>query len=221
MRQLADGLHQLSGFPPNIMNVYLADGVLIDAATRHARRRILRQLQGREVTAHALTHVHPDHQGSTKVVCDTLGIPLWCPEGDAEVMENGRIAARQAGNRIGKLSERVFAGPPREVDRRLHEGDEVGGFTVIDTPGHSAGHVAYWRAADRALILGDVLFGLQPSTGIPGLHWPPDQFTPDPARNRESARKLAELEPALICFGHGPPSRDARKFQEFVRASAA
>lgn len=218
MKQLADGLHQLSGFPPNIMNVYLADGVLIDAATRHARRRILRQLQGREVIAHALTHVHPDHQGSSKAVCDTLGIPLWCPEGDAEVMENGGIAARQPGNPINKLSERVFAGPPHKVDRRLHEGDEVGGFTVIDTPGHSAGHVAYWRAADRALILGDVLFGLHPNTGIPGLHWPPDHFTPDPARNRESARKLADLEPALICFGHGPPSRDARGFQEFVRA---
>jgi len=221
VKQLADGLHHLSGFPPNIMNVYLADGVLIDAATRHARRRILRQLQGREVTAHALTHVHPDHQGSSKVVCDTLGIPLWCPEGDADVMENGRIAARQPAHPMNKLSERVFAGPPRKVDRRLREGDEVGGFTVIETPGHSAGHVAYWRPADRALILGDVLFGLNPSTGVPGLHWPPDHFTPDPARNRESARKLADLEPALICFGHGPPSRDTRKFQEFVRASGA
>jgi hydroxyacylglutathione hydrolase len=218
VKQLADGVHQLSGFPPNIMNVYLADGVMIDAATRHARRRILRQLRGREVTAHALTHVHPDHQGSSKAVCDTLGIPLWCPEGDAEVMENGGIAARQPGHWMNKVSERVFAGPPRRVDRRLHDGDQVGGFTVIETPGHSAGHVAYWRAADRVLILGDVLFGLHPTTGVPGLHWPPDFFTPDPARNRESARKLADLEPALICFGHGPPSRDTRKFQEFVRA---
>jgi hydroxyacylglutathione hydrolase len=219
VRQLADGLHQLSGFPPNIMNVYLADGVLIDSATRHAKRRIFRQLEGRDLTAHALTHVHPDHQGCSKVVCDTFGIPLWCPENDADAMEDGKIASRQPGHPMNRVSERVFAGPPRKVDRRLREGDEVAGFTVLDTPGHSRGHVAYWREADRTLILGDVLFGLHPTTGVPGLHWPPDRFTPDPARNRESARRLADLHPALICFGHGPPSRDTRKFQDFVRAS--
>ena len=41
-------------------------------------------------------------------------------------------------------------------------------------------------------------------------------FTPDPARNRESARKLAELRPALACFGHGAPLRDPGKLAEFV-----
>ena len=44
-------------------------------------------------------------------------------------------------------------------------------------------------------------------TGFPGLHEPPTFFTPDPALNRVSARKLAALEPALVCFGHGDPSR--------------
>lgn len=41
---------------------------------------------------------------------------------------------------------------------------------------------------------------------------------PDPARNRQSARKLAALEPALVCFGHGPPLRDTQRFVEFVAA---
>ena len=27
--------------------------------------------------AHALTHAHPDHQGASKQVCDTLGVPFW------------------------------------------------------------------------------------------------------------------------------------------------
>ena len=53
-------------------------------------------------------------------------------------------------------------------------------------------------------------------TGIPGLHEPRVEFTPDPARNRESARRLAALEPALVCFGHGPPLRDTRKFVQFA-----
>ena len=53
---------------------------------------------------------------------------------------------------IGKFSHRFFAGPAHPVARKLREGDEVGGFAVLETPGHCAGHVAYWRASDRTLI---------------------------------------------------------------------
>ena len=220
MKQIADGLYQLKGFPPNIMNVYLAGDVLVDAASRHAEKRILRQLDGRAVAAHALTHAHPDHQGASAAVCSRLGIPYWVGEGDVEAAEGGAavIMQKQPGSPRNRASARLFAGPGRTVDRVIREGDEVGGFTVLEVPGHSAGHVAYWRESDRALILGDVLFGLHPLTGVPGLHQPPEVFTPDPARNRESARRLAELEPALVCFGHGPPLRDTRKFVDFVRA---
>lgn len=65
MRELADDLYLLAGFPPNAINVYLMGDVLIDAGTRHARGRILRQLSARTVNAHALTHAHPDHQGAS------------------------------------------------------------------------------------------------------------------------------------------------------------
>ena len=64
--------------------------------------------------------------------------------------------------------------------------DEVAGFAVLDVPGHSAGHVAFWRESDRVLILGDVLANMDQYTGIPGLHEPKPALTPDPARNRES-----------------------------------
>jgi hydroxyacylglutathione hydrolase len=218
MKEIADELYQLRGFPPNIMNVYLAGDVLLDAATRHAEKRILRQLEGRSVGAHALTHAHPDHQGASHAVCTKLGIPYLVGEGDVEAAEGGgpAIVAKQPGHRMNRVSARVFAGPGHKVDRVIREGDEIGGFTVLETPGHSAGHVAYWRESDRVLVLGDVLFGLHPITGLPGLHEPPEQFTPDPARNRESARKLAALEPAVVCFGHGPPLRDTEKLTKFV-----
>jgi glyoxylase-like metal-dependent hydrolase (beta-lactamase superfamily II) len=110
----------------------------------------------------------------------------------------------------------VWAGPPRKVDRPLREGDLVGGFEVLDVPGHSPGHVAYWREPDRVLVLGDVLNNMNVLTGIPGLHEPKLIFTPDPARNRESARRLAALRPALACFGHGPPLRDPDRIERFV-----
>jgi glyoxylase-like metal-dependent hydrolase (beta-lactamase superfamily II) len=97
----------------------------------------------------------------------------------------------------------------------LREGDEVAGFQVLSTPGHSAGHVSYWRESDRVLFLGDVLNNMDPITGIPGLRLPKDFFTPDPATNRVSAKRLGELEPRLVLFGHGKPLRDTRKFVEF------
>ena len=50
-------------------------------------------------------------------------------------------------------------------------------------------------------------------TGVPGLHEPPAIFTPDPARNRDSARRLAALKPSLACFGHGAPLRNAGQAQ--------
>jgi glyoxylase-like metal-dependent hydrolase (beta-lactamase superfamily II) len=221
VKQLADGLYQLSGFPPNGINVYLMDDVLVDAATRHASRRILRQVRGHAVTAHALTHAHPDHQGASKAICDALDVPLWVGEADVPAMETGDIGSEQPDHWLNNVIDRVWSGPPRKVDRVLHEGDEVAGFQVLEVPGHSAGHVAYWRESDRALVLGDVLNGMNLLTGIPGLHEPPRIFTPDPARNRESARKLAALEPALVCFGHGPPLRNTKKFVDFVNALPA
>jgi glyoxylase-like metal-dependent hydrolase (beta-lactamase superfamily II) len=122
---------------------------------------------------------------------------------------------------VNRLIERAWAGPPRTVDRALREGDEIAGFAVLDVPGHSPGHVALWRESDRALVLGDVLNNMDVATGVRGLREPKRIFTPDPARNRESARRLAALEPALVCFGHGPPLRDTRKFVDFVSKLAS
>lgn len=217
MRQLADDLYLLRGFPPNAINVYLMGDVLVDSGSRHAGRRILRQVRGREVSALALTHVHPDHDGSAKQVCSTLGVPLWVGAADVAAMQD---APPPADHPMQRLSARAFAGPRHRVDRALEEGDSVGGFVVLDVPGHSAGHVAYWRESDRALVLGDVAFGMNPLTGLRQLREPPDFFTPDPAQNRESARKLAALEPALVCFGHGPPERDTKRFTDFVAGLA-
>ena len=89
MKEIAPGLFQLSGLPPNAINVYLAEDVLIDAATRMARGRIMRQIKDRPLSALALTHAHPDHQGAAKAICEARGIPLACHAGDVEAMENG------------------------------------------------------------------------------------------------------------------------------------
>ena len=216
MKQVADGVWQLKGFPPNGINVYLVGDVLVDAATRFAGKRILGQLEGREVSAHALTHAHPDHQGASKEVCEKLGIPFWVPERDADAAETPTlIRERQPHKPINRLIFKAWAGPGHPVDRRLTEGDEVAGFTVLDTPGHSAGHLSLWRESDRVLILGDVLNSMDVITAIPGLREPKRFFTPDPAENRRSIRRLGQLEPAVALFGHGAPVTDTAKFVGF------
>jgi hydroxyacylglutathione hydrolase len=216
VKRLADDLWLLDGRPGYAINVYLLGDALVDAATRRAAGRILRQLSGHSVSTHVITHAHPDHQGASHEVCTALGLPLWCGELDAPAMEDGRIGDRQPRNPIHRLIERVWAGPPHPVARRLHEGDEVHGFQVLDTPGHSVGHISLWRESDRTLICGDVFTNIDTATGLPGLHEPKRYFTPDPARNRESMRRLAALEPALVCFGHGRPLRDPGKLAAFT-----
>lgn len=217
MKQLAEDVYQLKGRPRNAINVYVIGDVLIDSATRQAEKRIMRELAGRTIAAHALTHAHPDHQGSSHAVCTRLGIPLWCGQGDVPAMETpGGVVNPKAPRWLNALQGRMWTGPPHPVSRALGEGDEVAGFTVLETPGHSPGHVSFWRESDRTLIVGDVLGNMHFITAMPGLHLPPDVFTSDPARNRESARRLAELRPALACFGHGTPLHDPGKLAEFV-----
>jgi glyoxylase-like metal-dependent hydrolase (beta-lactamase superfamily II) len=220
MKELAPGVWHvkcLPGLPAYGVNAYLVDDVLIDAGARQSKRRILRQLRGHKVSAHALTHAHPDHQGASHDVCETLAIPFWAPQGDDDAAENPElINERQPDHAMAHFFYRIFHGPGHKVDRVLKEGDEVGGFKVVSAPGHSAGHVVFWRESDKVLIIGDVLTNMDQLTLLPGLNEPKSYLTPDPAKNRESARKLAKLEPELVCFGHGRPLRDPGKFVEFI-----
>ncbi len=221
MRELADGVWHVKCLPglPWAVNAYLVGDVLIDAGGRRSTDRILKQLDGHEVTAHALTHAHADHQGASHEVCEKLGIPYWCPEADVPAAEDPRlIEERQPDKFMAHFYYRIFHGPGHKVDRALKEGDEVAGFRVIDVPGHSAGHVAFWRESDGVLVLGDVLNNMDVLTGIPGLHEPKPYLTPDPAENRRSAKKLGTLEPKLALFGHGGPLRGTSEFVDFVNS---
>jgi hydroxyacylglutathione hydrolase len=209
MQQLADGVWQLTGKPENAINVYVLGDVLIDAGLALDRRRILDQIAGHEITAHALTHAHFDHYGSSHAVCQKLGIPLWCGLDDVEAVEAGKMVG-------GPGDWMLPAAAKHPVARALKEGDVVGGFTVLDTPGHSPGHVSYWRAADKVLLCGDVMWGYNPFTFSGPIREPYGFVSPDAGRNRESARKLADLRPELVCFGHGKPVRDPDAFAAAV-----
>jgi glyoxylase-like metal-dependent hydrolase (beta-lactamase superfamily II) len=100
----------------------------------------------RPVTAHALTYAHFDHFGSIRAVCNALQIPLWCGADDAAAVQASKMVIR--GGRV------VPAAPAHQVARALTEGDEVAGFTVLETRAtrrgmspSGAGPTASWCAA--------------------------------------------------------------------------
>ena len=220
MRRVAEDVFQIPLAPRNAINAYLLGDVVVDAGTKGAAKRLIKALHGHVVAAHALTHGHPDHAGGSKRLTDAFEAPVWVGERDRADVKAGRPTAAEtwAKPAVARLTHYE----PVAVGRVLREGDDLGhGFTVLETPGHSDGHLAFWRESDRTLVAGDVFFNLHILTTVPGLREPPAMLTRDPRRNRESARRLAALEPELVLFGHGPPLRDLAALKAFAEALEA
>ena len=134
--------------------------------------------------ASGATHAHPDHTDALKeVTARAPGAALYAGAAEMEV---------------GIWSRRW---PFRPVT----DGQEVFGLHVVDTPGHTPGHIAVFDIDSRVLVAGDALINT-----IDGLKGPMPEFTVDMPTAEESVRKLAALEPQVILCGHGPPvQRDA------------
>ncbi len=144
-------------------------------------------------------------------------MPFWCPAGDAADVERGHVTTPQSP--LHPILDKGNGIDPVPIARRLQEGDELtAGFVVLDTPGHSPGHVSFWRERDRVLVCADVFFNLSITTFRYGLRNPPGIFTVDPVQNRESQRRLAALRPEVVCFGHGPGAARPRCAAGFVGA---
>lgn len=212
MIEVAENVYHIPLFPRSMVNAYIVDGFLVDAGIRSSASKLLRaidQLGRHKIQGHVLTHAHPDHQGASAAICQTLNIPLWCGANDADAMEKGLFAEVESiRNPIIRLEKRYWVGPPYPVQRRLQEGDRVGEFEVLDVPGHSPGHIALWRERDGVLIAGDVITNASLMTTLSGVREPMAGFTADIPQNRASIKKIARLRPKLVCVGHGPVLRD-------------
>jgi glyoxylase-like metal-dependent hydrolase (beta-lactamase superfamily II) len=86
------------------------------------------------------------------------------------------------------------------------------GWTLLHTPGHTPGHVSFFREADRTLIVGDAFcttpaesFFAANFTQPAELHGPPSYFTSDWQAAKSSVRQLAALHPEAVAPGHGKP----------------
>lgn len=131
-----------------------------------------------------VTHLHPDHKGS-------LGV----------VLTNAADATGYAG------AEDIAAITSPRPLTAVGDGDMVFGLEIIETPGHTPGHISVFDPIGQILVAGDALNG--EGSGLPansgGVAGPNPQYTPNMDLAEQSAVKLAGLDFDAAYFGHGEP----------------
>jgi glyoxylase-like metal-dependent hydrolase (beta-lactamase superfamily II) len=95
---------------------------------------------------------------------------------------------------------------PAPINHLVSEGETLpvlsaeGGLRVLETPGHTMGHIAFYLPARKLLIAGDAVR----SEGGK-LTPPPAVYTLDMPLALQSVRKLAALDIDACLPGHGAP----------------
>jgi glyoxylase-like metal-dependent hydrolase (beta-lactamase superfamily II) len=223
MEKVADGVWLLRGDLGKGMNLYFLEDeggvVQFDAGTKgmvKATKAAAEKLGG--VTRIVLGHAHADHRGTAP----SMGVPIYChPDDVADAESDASIAPYM------DLSQLPFApvrwiypallrhwdGGATKITGTVSEGDQVAGFRVIHFPGHAPGLIGLWRESDRLAIVSDVVYLIDSAVRL-GRPLPKGEASvPHPAwawdhaKAKESVRKLAALEPAIVCTGHGGPLR--------------
>jgi glyoxylase-like metal-dependent hydrolase (beta-lactamase superfamily II) len=157
--------------------------------------------------------------GATRNICETAHAPLWCGEADLHAAETGRMALTARSKVWIPPQMLVLPTTGQRVSRVLREGTPVGaGFIALESPGHTMGHVSFWREKDRILICGDVMMGMSFLTMRSGIYKPFGLFSYDMHLNYRSAKRLAALHPNVVCFGHGPVLRNPAKLDRLRAA---
>lgn len=221
---IAPDVFHISLMPRNGINCYIIEDVLVDSGIRSSFTAIKKILQKNPVHQHVLTHAHADHQGCSDQICAEFAVPLLCHPAEVFRTETGMVTNDYPAPQhwVAKLQQKYWAGQGHTVERTIVENDTIGNFRVVETPGHSAGHISLYRERDGVLIIGDVATNMNLLTTATGLRLPPDIFTSDQQQNIKSLQKLAELNPAVICFGHGPVLKNThQKFEKFVAQCSA
>jgi glyoxylase-like metal-dependent hydrolase (beta-lactamase superfamily II) len=206
MKEIVPGVYTFEGLMAG--RVYLLEGdeglTLIDTSIGNAGSKILGQLEkaghkAGDVKQILITHAHPDHVGSLKQLKAAMGAVVVASELEKPVIEGEMAVPRPAGGLRPPSTtfERV------EVDRVVRDGEMIegvlGGLTAVWTPGHAPGHLSFWQPERRILFTGDVIFNW------PSLRLPFAMLTVDMAENIRSVGKVAALDAAVACFGHGNP----------------
>jgi glyoxylase-like metal-dependent hydrolase (beta-lactamase superfamily II) len=239
-REVADGVWSLRSAIVNVAFISESEDtwVLVDAGLGFSANEILdhaEELFGEDPpTAIYLTHGHFDHVGALEELLEEWGdVPIY-----AHALELPYITGKSAypppdpsvgGGAMAWLS---FVYPNGPIDlgsnaKVIPEGPLPGlpGWRVINTPGHSPGHISLFRADDRTLIAGDAFVTTKQESFTAVLlqkeevNGPPMYYTSDWEQARRSVATLAALEPETVVTGHGTPMYGEELRKELHRIS--
>jgi len=216
--QLAPGLWAIGQKKGGRVHAFLCkeggELTLVDTLYDTDGARILEQIEriGHEagdLKRIVITHGHRSHLGGLRTLKEVTGATVLAHPWEADIVAGERKA--QPVSLLPKRPYRTYfpfqfasslglgAHPACPVDAHVAGGDRVGPLEVVDSPGHSPGHLALLWEKNGTLIAGDAV-ATWPSF-LPG--WP--SFTLNERQHRASLRRLAETEPQVVAVGHGPP----------------
>ena len=206
----------------NIFLVRLNDNelMLIDAGIPGSTSSIMKEIrelgfEANQVEHILVTHADPDHAGSLHGVKNATGAKLYASKLSAPFIESAKMADHVPFfvKFVAGLYQNMMQKPVL-VDVRLEDGQVLefgGGIRVIHIPGHTEENFAYLWEAENAIFLADLLDRRGGELGLmPGL------ITWDSDKARESTLKVLDLEPDVICVGHGKSLVVAESPQEIV-----
>jgi glyoxylase-like metal-dependent hydrolase (beta-lactamase superfamily II) len=198
------------------MNVYLledGDGVVVfDAGEKGMAPAIAAaaaRMGGLERVV--LGHADTDHRGAAPALSRIA--PVQChPDAVAEAQGSGGRSywdmsklplAPRLLHRV--LHRFVWDGGPVEISGTVAAGDDVAGFEVVELAGHAPGLIGLWRASDRVALVSDTVYATSMLGRPSPPHVPHVAYNLDTERARESVRRLAALDPAVVGLGHLGP----------------
>ncbi len=172
-----------------------------------------------------LTHGHFDHVSAAKDLAEGWKIPIYAHPLEFPYLNGQKQYPKPnpgAGGGLMTLLSPLYPRSPINVGERLialpaaETGPiavpELPGWEILHTPGHTPGHVSFFRPSDRTLLVGDAFCTTKPESFFEAalvqqaeLHGPPSYFTSDWEAARRSVQHLATLNARILAPGHGKP----------------
>ncbi len=141
---------EVDGKPIYWVAAYLVDGLLIDTGCSYTSRELLSFLKGMNVTLVVNTHFHEDHVGGNRDIIDGFGIEIYAHPDSIPL-----IAKRPE---LYPYQEMVWGYPEPSIVKAVPDVVRTDhyAFTVIETPGHSVGHITLAELSKGWFFIGDL-----------------------------------------------------------------
>jgi glyoxylase-like metal-dependent hydrolase (beta-lactamase superfamily II) len=211
--EIVPNVHVIPSLTANPFLLIDHDGLtLIDTDIPGSAPRILRYIKRlgyafRDLKRILLTHADYDHAGSAAALKKATGARLYASLFEASAVATGQFPRSLKTDNIFvkpifALAERLGRIHPAHVDEHLSEGQVLPvlhGLRVVDTQGHTPGHLSFFAPSLRILFSGDSI--VSEKNQLVGSHAP---VTWDQAIADEAVKKQLALKARIICVGHGP-----------------